>query len=70
MSNEEKTHENVLQDIKGLSNSERIKLLEKLYYEYFDNRPPEEIIRREEIREAWGEDYWNKVREVKFGLLN
>ena len=54
--NEMKTHEEVWRDIYTMSNGERIKLLEKLFYRYFDNRPPEEVIKREEIKEIWGEE--------------
>lgn len=48
--------EEIMKTIKELSNAERIKLLEMLFDEYFDNRPPVEAIIREKNRSFWGDD--------------
>ena len=48
--------EMLFDEIKKMENSERIKLLDLLFDEYYDNRPPREIIVEEKIRSAWGED--------------
>lgn len=50
------THNEIFDAIKKLNNSERIKLLNKLFDEYFDSRPPKEVIEREEAREIWGDE--------------
>jgi hypothetical protein len=46
----------IMHEIKTMDNGERIKLLSMLFDEYFDSRPPREVIERERIASAWGED--------------
>ena len=45
-----------MEEIKKMSNVERNKLLSMLFDEYFDNRPPIEIIIKEKMQSAWGDD--------------
>jgi hypothetical protein len=40
-----KKWEDVFKDMQELDNGERIKLLDKLYDVYFDNRPSEEVMK-------------------------
>lgn len=53
------THEDVLKAIENLSNGERIKLLEQLFYKYYDNRPSKEVI--DAFREWYEEEYDGKL---------
>ncbi|KIO58304.1 hypothetical protein B4064_3785 [Caldibacillus thermoamylovorans] len=50
------TAEEILKAIIEMDNSERIKLLNKLYDCYFDNRPPREQIIKEKEEIFWGTD--------------
>jgi len=50
------TAEEILKAIIEMDNSERIKLLNKLYDRYFDNRPPREQIIKEKEEFFWGTD--------------
>jgi len=45
-----------MDEIKNMSNVERNKLLGMLFDEYFDNRPPRDVIEDEKIKSAWGDD--------------
>ena len=45
----------IFEEMKKMDNLERIKLLDLLFDEYFDNRPPEEVIIKEKIESAWGD---------------
>jgi len=45
-----------LDEIKKMSNAERNKLLSMLFDEYFDNRPPRDIIEYEKMQSAWGDE--------------
>ena len=49
------TAEMLFDEIKKMDNSERIKLLSLLFDEYYDNRPPREVIASEKIESAWGD---------------
>ena len=46
--------EMIFDEIKKMENAERIKLLNLLFDEYFDNRPPRAVIVKEKIESAWG----------------
>lgn len=50
------TAEEILKAIIEMDNSERIKLLNKLYDRYFDNRLPREQIIKEKEEFFWGTD--------------
>lgn len=50
------TAEEILKAIIEMDNSERIKLLNKLYDRYFDNRPPREQIIKEKEEIFWDTD--------------
>jgi len=49
------TAEMLFEEMKKMDNSERIKLLNLLFDEYFDNRPPRAVIINEKIESAWGD---------------
>ncbi|MBM7572953.1 hypothetical protein [Aquibacillus albus] len=50
------TAEEIMKAIESMENSERIKLLNKLFDYYFDNRPPKEQIIKEKEEMFWGKD--------------
>ena len=49
------TAEVLFDEILKMENHERIKLLNLLFDEYFDNRPSREVIVNEKIESAWGD---------------
>lgn len=50
------TAEEVMKAIEKMENSERIKLLNELFDNYFDSRPPKEQIIKEKEEMLWGKD--------------
>lgn len=50
------TADEVMREIESMENAERIKLLNKLFDQYFDNRPPKEQIIKEKDESFWGKD--------------
>lgn len=50
------TADEILKAITDMENDQRIKLLNKLFDEYFDSRPPLDQIKEEKERMFWGED--------------
>lgn len=50
------TAEEIMNAIKNMDNSERIKLLNKLFDNYFDSRPPKEQIIKEKDEMFWGKE--------------
>ncbi|UFU00253.1 hypothetical protein KO561_04680 [Radiobacillus kanasensis] len=50
------TAEEMLKAIEDMENGERIKLLNKLFDDYFDSRPPKEQILKEKEEMFWGKE--------------
>jgi hypothetical protein len=48
-------HKEVLKLIEEMSNVERNKLLENLFYKYFDSRPSKEVMDEEREKAKWGD---------------
>ncbi len=51
------TADEIIEAIEEMDNSERIKLLNKLFDNYFDSRPSKEQIVKEKEKMFWGEDH-------------
>jgi len=49
------TAELLFEEMKKMDNAERIKLLNLLFDEYFDNRPSKAVIVSEKMESAWGD---------------
>lgn len=63
------TADEVMREIESMENAERIKLLNKLFDQYFDNRPPKEQIIKEKDESFWGkDDEIGKENEENYGL--
>lgn len=50
------TADEIMKAIKNMDNGERIKLLDMLFDEYFDNRPPKEVLEKEREYYTWGDE--------------
>lgn len=50
------TADEIMEVIEKMDNCERIKLLHKLFDQYFDSRPPKEHILKEKEEMLWGKE--------------
>jgi hypothetical protein len=50
------TADEIMKSIEEMENSKRIKLLNKLFDNYFDSRPPKEQIIKEKEEMLWGKE--------------